>query len=186
MPNLILIRHSAPEIIPGLPAHQWRLSEEGRSRCNLLAAKIRSYSPEVVVSSIEPKAQETAQLVADQLGLNSQTVEGLHEHERNRVKWLGKAQFELEVANFFKYPEQLVMGEETANQAYKRFAAAVASLRENYVGKNIVVVAHGTVITLWVARKVGLDPLPFWQQLGLPALVVLSLPEMKLRTVEGW
>jgi broad specificity phosphatase PhoE len=169
-----------------LPAHQWRLSEEGRFRCKLLADKIHSYSPEVVMSSIEPKAQETAQLVADQLGLSLQTVEGLHEHKRNKVKWLGKAQFELEVARFFKYPEQLVMGEETANQAYERFAAAVTSLIETYTGKNIVVAAHGTVITLFVARKVGIEPFPFWQQLGLPALVVLSLPEMTLRAVEGW
>jgi broad specificity phosphatase PhoE len=133
---------------------------------------------------MEPKAQETAQLVAGQLGLSFQTVEGLHEHERNNLKWLGRAQFELEVARFFKYPEQLVMGEETANQAYERFAAAVTSLGENYTGKNIVVVAHGTVITLFVARKVGIDPFPFWQQLGLPALVVLSLPEMKLRNLD--
>jgi broad specificity phosphatase PhoE len=185
LPNLIFVRHSLPEIIPDLPAHQWHLSDEGWARCKLLADKIRSYSPEVVVSSIEPKAKETAQLVAGQLGLSFQTVEGLHEHERNKVKWLGKAQFELEVAKFFKHPEQVVMGEETADQAYERFALVVTSLVEKYAN-NIAVVAHGTVITLFVARKVGIEPFPFWQQLGLPALVVLSVPEMKLIAVERW
>ena len=186
MANLILVKHSLPEIIPGLPARQWHLSEVGRALCKPLADKIYSYSPEVVVSSIEPKAQETTQLVANQLGLAFQTVEGLHEHERNNVQGLGKAQFELAVADFFKYPQQLVMGEETANQAHERFAAAITSLLENYVGKTIAVVAHGTVITLLVARRLGIEPFPFWQQLGLPALVVLSLPEMKLVAVESW
>jgi broad specificity phosphatase PhoE len=85
LPNLILVRHSAPEIIPGLPAHQWHLSETGRARCKLLADEMRHYSPEVLVSSVEPKAQETAQLVAAQLGLTFQTVEGLHEHKRREI-----------------------------------------------------------------------------------------------------
>lgn len=175
-----------PEITPGLPAHQWPLSEAGRALCKPLADKIEHYSPEVVVSSLEPKAQETAQLVADQLGLSFHTVPGLHEHERHNVPWLGKAQFELAVANFFKYPQQLVMGEETASQAHERFATAVTFLVESYAGKTLAVVAHGTVITLFVAYAVGIEPFPFWQGLGLPALVVLSLPELKLIAVEGW
>ena len=175
-----------PEITPGLPAHQWPLSEAGRALCKPLADKIERYSPELVMSSLEPKAQETAQLVAGHLGLPFQTVEGLHEHERKNTPWLGKAQFELAVANFFKHSSQLVMGEETANQAHERFAAAIDSLVEKYPGKRLAVVAHGTVITLFVAQAAGVEPFPFWQRLGLPALVVLSLPEMKLVRVEGW
>jgi broad specificity phosphatase PhoE len=38
------------------------------------------------------------------------------------------------------------------------------------------VVTHGTVISLFVSRRAGLDGFPLWQNLDLPALVVLRLP----------
>jgi broad specificity phosphatase PhoE len=183
MPNLILVRHSLPEIIPSLPAHQWRLSEAGRARCNQLAGKIRAYSPQVVVSSLEPKAQETAQLVADRLGLVSYTAEGLHEHERTKAQWTGQAEFERKVAEFFEYPQQLVMGEETASQASDRFAGAVMAQIEKHPGSNLAIVAHGTVMALFVARTINVEPFLFWKRLGLPAFVVFALPEMALVTV---
>src|SRR5262245_18609727 len=116
MPTLILVRHSLPEIITSLPAHQWHLSDIGRARCRVLAGKIRGYSPEIISSSVEPKAQVTAQIVAQQLGLAFCTAEGLHEHERSQEPWQGKATFERKIAEFFEYPQRLVMGTETAIQ----------------------------------------------------------------------
>ena len=38
--HLLLVRHSQPEIMLGLPARDWRLSAEGRARCQLLAEEI--------------------------------------------------------------------------------------------------------------------------------------------------
>jgi broad specificity phosphatase PhoE len=49
-------------------------------------------------------------------------------------------------------------------------------------GKNIVVVSHGTVITLFVEKFNGIDPFSFWKKLDLPSFVVLSLPQHKLVT----
>ncbi len=46
-----------------------------------------------------------------------------------------------------------------------------------------MVVAHGTVITLFVARRAGLEPFPFWKRLGLPAFVALSLPDYAVQSV---
>ncbi len=149
------------------------------------AKKIAGYSPEVIVSSNEPKAVETAQIVANHLNQASacQIIAGLREHDRSNVEWQSEEQFEVQVAEFFRQPQTLVMGQETATQAYERFAHAVASLIESYPHSNIAVVAHGTVITLLVARAVGLDPFSFWKRLGLPSFVVLSLPKMEWVTV---
>ena len=48
---------------------------------------------------------------------------------------------------------------------------------------NLAIVSHGTVMTLFLAHVSGIDPVPFWKQLGLPAFVVLSYPDLALLKV---
>ena len=77
MSHLILVRHSAPEIVPQVPARAWHLSAVGRARCVPLAAALAPYQPRAIITSVEPKAVETGQIVAEQLvqlGLNKHTV----------------------------------------------------------------------------------------------------------------
>jgi broad specificity phosphatase PhoE len=50
----------------------------------------------------------------------------------------------------------------------------VTSLRGTPVG-NVIVIAHGTVIALFVAYYTSLPVLPLWRRLGLPSFVVLTL-----------
>jgi broad specificity phosphatase PhoE len=185
MKNLILVKHSLPEIDPTVPAKEWGLSTHGQVRCKVLAEKIAAHSPDVVISSVEPKAVETAQIAARQLGLPFHTFAGLHEHDRTGVEFSDKRVFEARVDDFFKHPGQLVMGNETAEQACARFAAAIAAVENENPNQNIVVVSHGTVITLFVEKMTGLDAFSFWKKLGLPSFVVFSLPKHELmETVE--
>ena len=80
---LILVKQSLPIILESVPARQWTLSEEGRERALELAGKLVNYQPEIVVSSVEPKARETAEARAENLGLEFRLFEGLHEHDRS-------------------------------------------------------------------------------------------------------
>jgi len=137
----------------------------------------------VIVASTEPKATETAELVAGALHKPWHIAAGLHEHERSGVGWIDRARFEAQVAEFFRRPGALVFGGETADQAHARFAAAIAAVTAQYPARSLAVVAHGTVISLFVARSVGLEPFPLWSCLGLPSFVVLSLPAMELVSV---
>jgi len=181
--RLILIRHSLPEMVPGLPANQWHLAEAGRLRCKALAEQIAPYRPDVIVASTEPKAAETAELVAGALRKPWHIAAGLHEHERSDVGWIDREQFEAQVAEFFRRPGALVFGSETADQTHERFAAAIAALTAMHPGRSLAVVAHGTVISLFVARSAGAEPFALWSRLGLPSFVVLSVPNMDLVTV---
>jgi broad specificity phosphatase PhoE len=177
MPDLILVRHAAPEIEAGLPGHAWRLSAAGRAQCQPLAEQIRRFYPAMVFSSAEVKAQETAQLLAAHLGLAAQPVDGLHEHARSHYQWVDQDTFERDVRAFFDHPQALVMGDETADQALARFTTALDGLLARYPGQNLAVVSHGCVISLYVARARGIEAFPFWKGLGMPCAVVLSLPE---------
>ena len=183
MRKLILVRHSLPKIVPGRRAAQWSLGEEGRLRCGPLADRLRAYQPRVIVSSVEPKAVETAEIVAERLGKTFETAAGLHEHIRgNPTEFLDRADFEDAVAGIFDRPDELVMGQETGAQARDRFAKAAESVVESHQDGNVVIVAHGTVISLFVAEHTGVRPFELWKRLGLPSFVVLSLPELDLLT----
>jgi len=184
MPKLMLVKHSLPEIVPTQPARRWVLAETGRRRCKTLASKLGAHQPHVIVTSAEPKAVETGQIVARLLDKPCETAPGLHEHDRSNESFGTLEQFEASVAEFFARPGELVYGAETADQAHRRFSQALAGVLEQYPGQNVVVVAHGTVITLFVTRAAGIrfspplrrEAFAFWQRLGLPSFVVLSRP----------
>ena len=126
MPHLILVKHALPAIIPTLPANQWHLSEIGRAQCALLADQLATYVPDALVSSSEPKALETAHLVAQKMHMSVQVVDGLQEHDRSNTPWLDPEEFDRAVAAFFRHPTELVLGGETAHQASERFARTMA------------------------------------------------------------
>jgi broad specificity phosphatase PhoE len=181
MNYLILVRHSVSQPDRDQPADQWGLSDDGRQRCLPLAERLAVYRPSTIITSVEPKAEQTGRLIGQQLNLPVQTAANLHEHERRNVVWFdSKADFEAQVARFFAEPGELVFGEETAEQAYARFNQAINEVVSQRPNQTIVVVTHGTVLSLFVGRTAGLDPYPFWQQLGMPAYVVLTLPDYKV------
>lgn len=185
MAQLILIKHAMPTIIDDLPAKAWQLSEAGRASCFPLAEQLRPYIPDVMLTSTEPKAEETGRIVAQQLGIPVKTVKKLHEHDREGVPFYpDKAVFEGKVRAFFAHPDTLVFGNETANAAYTRYEQALTTQIAAHPNQTIAVAAHGTVNTLFTARKTKAEAFPgeftLWKRLKLPSYIVLSLPEFEL------
>ena len=178
MNKLILVKHSLPEILPEIPASEWHLSAEGRLRCQVLADELSGHGPDLIFSSQEPKAEETAQIIAQQLVKPLFIVPRLHEHERKAVLFTNQDQFKVSVRDFFEQPDALVFGEETAVQSLNRFSDAVDKLISQNRDQNLIVVSHGTVITLFAANNCGIEPFPFWSRLDLPSFVVLSIPDL--------
>lgn len=178
--RLILVKHSLPAIVEGTPAHEWELSDEGRRRAAQLAQRLTPFQPQMIVSSPEPKAHETAEIVARVHQLDVAVWEGLHEHERNNVPYLPPDVFEASVREFFQKPDQIVFGNESADQAYERFAEAVDAVVKWHIGKTVGIVAHGTVISLLVSRLTGISDFELWKELGLPSFVVLDLDAKKI------
>ena len=189
MQALVLVKHSLPEIDAAVPANEWHLSEKGRVRSRMLAEKLSRYDLDLIVSSIEPKAVETAEIAARALKLSVETVEGLHEHERGSVGFLAKERFEQSIGRFFSRPTELMFGDETADHAHGRFSKAVYGLSDMFPQANMALMTHGTVLSLFVSRIAELEPFALWKQLGLPSWIVLSRPDFGVveicRSVEG-
>ena len=182
---LILVKHSLPEIQESSPAREWKLSEEGRLRAGRLAERLIQYRPEIVISSTEPKAVETAEIISEKLNTKRQIVDGLHEHDRSSTPYLSSDHFRNSVREFFANPDKLVFGNETANEAYQRFARAVYSILESFPNKTIVIVTHGTVISLFVSRLTGMSDLSLWQELGLPSFLIMDMQSSTLLETEN-
>lgn len=181
MRQLVLIRHSSPEYDPEQPACLWRLSEAGRRRCVALAERLAAYDLTTLVTSTEPKAIETGQIVAGILAIRCDSAPGLHEHERPEAAGTAdRERFQASVARLFRNPGELVLGTETADAAHARFAAAIARVGEECPSGNLGIVSHGTVMSLLISRANSFDPYPFWAGLGLPAFAVLRLPGLAL------
>jgi broad specificity phosphatase PhoE len=181
--RLLLVKHAAPAIEPEVPAARWRLSDAGRATCIPLADRLAAYAPAAIVASVEPKAAETGQILADRLGLPFETGPDLHEHDRAGVPFLGADAWREAVGRFFANPKALVLGRETARAAEDRFARAVANVLDRHPIGNPAIVAHGTVIGLFVARHNAIDPFSLWKQLGLPSFAVVRLPGFGLAEV---
>ena len=182
---LILVKHSLPQVRKDLPAREWKLSEDGRARAERLAEILKTHEIDFIAASAEPKALETARIVADQCDVNLEVVEGLHEHERGTTHYLHKSEFEAAVNKFFEKPDSLVFGNETANQASERFSNAIYSILSTHKNSKIAIVAHGTVISLFVSRLTGQPGFQVWTELGLPSLVILDLQSNVLIGIEN-
>ena len=177
---LILVKHSLPKIEKNRPANQWELSDEGRILAKKLAARLNRYRPEAIISSVEPKAKETAKIIAAEHNLEIQIVDGLHEHDRSKVGYLHGNEFQVAVCEFFERPDTLVFGSETADACHARFNQAVYSILDQNLEKTVVIVAHGTVISLFVSRLTGMSDWSLWNDLALPSFIVVDVQTAKL------
>lgn len=178
--SLILVRHAAPQIDVTVPAHTWPLSDKGRDSCYELAERLRPHGPTRIITSTETKARQTGDIIANTLQLPIEDQSGLHEHDRSNVTDLDQATFQILVARLLTDPNTLVFGQETGTQARNRFTQAIFSIRRRYPDDTLIVVTHGTVLTLFIALYNPIDPVSWWQNLRLPDFFCLSEPGFQL------
>jgi broad specificity phosphatase PhoE len=175
--TLVLVKHARPAANPDIPAALWELSDAGRATCELLARALEAWQPEALIASEEPKAAETARLTAAWLGVPWRTAPGLHEHDRAGAPYFAdEAAFAAAIEALFLRPDQRVYGLESASEALARFSAALDVAVEEYTGRSVAIVAHGTVIALYTASLWGLGAragYDLWRRLGLPSLVAV-------------
>lgn len=178
--TLHLIKHGRPQIITGVPAHEWNLAADALDELPMLTKRLTP-APQIVISSEEPKAKATAQALAAALGLPMRPMLGLHEHLRYSNELTANEEFQTRFKRFFAEPDSLVVGEESALEARTRFGNALKAVMLANSQESVAVVAHGTVISLQVAAANGLDPFLLWQSLKLLDSLTLEWPSLHLR-----
>ena len=95
----------------------------------------------------------------------------------------GSGEFISSVELFFRRPNELSLGGETAQQALARFEAAVNEVISQHSAGNLAIVSHGTVIALFVEKHSDRNGFQIWREMSLPSFAVFDLPEIRLREV---
>lgn len=174
MNEIVFVRHSAPHIDPARPARDWPLSAEGRALTVDLGKRLGPYAGAKVVSSPEVKARETASILHDALeGSTLQEDPDLREHDRANLGFLPRADFERGIAAVFDHPDRLAFGDESGTDVRARFAAALARACPA-PGQPLVVVTHGTALTLHLSGLTDIDPIAFWRSLTMPMAMIVE------------
>jgi broad specificity phosphatase PhoE len=89
--------------------------------------------------------------------------------------------FEARMHDLFAHPDQVVFGSESASAALTRFTAAVDRVISEDTGDgDVVIVTHGTVMSLFVAKRSHVDATSLWSTLGLPSYIALELPNYRI------
>jgi broad specificity phosphatase PhoE len=84
---------------------------------------------------------------------------------------------------FFRKPSERVLGSESAEAALARFESAVDEVVEAHAEGNVAMVAHGTVIALYLAKHSQRNGFELWRAMGLPSYAVISLPGRQVEQV---
>jgi broad specificity phosphatase PhoE len=65
--------------------------------------------------------------------------------------------------------------------AAARFTRAVEQQLEVYPNHNLIIVTHGTVLTLFLCQhNPDMSPWQLWQSLTMPCAFIVSLPNMRI------
>ena len=160
-------------MVQGHASSGWVLSDDGREAAAALASKLLRFEFAALFSSPEPKALQTAQIIADRTGSQVHTDIRLREHERSAVGFLERESFEARIASIFDRPDEIAFGDESADAVHARFSAAIDDAVARSSGP-VAAVTHGTAMTIYISRLTGIAPMPFWSSLAMPVAIVLE------------
>ncbi|WP_181708224.1 histidine phosphatase family protein [Chthonobacter rhizosphaerae] len=149
------LTHPQVRIDPAVPVPRWGLSDVGRARVEALVRSGWLAGIDRILSSDEAKAVETAELVADALGVLIEVDGSMHENDRSATGFLPPAEFEAVADRFFASPTESVRGWERAADAQARIVAAVERALAQPHGRRVLVVGHGAVGTLLACHMAG-------------------------------
>jgi broad specificity phosphatase PhoE len=131
------------------------LTDVGRLQSQELAARLSlEFRPEVLVSSRFLRARQTSEIIANVLGLTSESIEGIHERDFGSLKGHSYERL-VEAASLTEPWLWSPPGGESLDDVRRRAMAAIEALRLRYPGREIVVVTHGAVIQSICAHITG-------------------------------
>jgi broad specificity phosphatase PhoE len=107
-----LIKHAQPVLDATVPAREWVLGAEGEEQSKRLGASLRRFIPCRLVTSPEPKALRTCEIVAGELNIPMTIVDGLQEIDRPVLPIMAPAEHERVNARIFSEADSRVIGGE--------------------------------------------------------------------------
>lgn len=152
MTRLILIRHGQTKKNISGKLHQAGdlevLNKKGREQIKKLALKLKTMNPQIIYSSTEKRAQESAKILSQKLNVPLKVIVGMQ--ERNWGDFAGKTWLEIKAVLDQMTLEQRYVYTPPNGESWKEFEYRLVNsikktLKENH-DKVVVVVSHGGAI----------------------------------------
>jgi 2,3-bisphosphoglycerate-dependent phosphoglycerate mutase len=183
-PQIFLLKHALPVLVDSVPPREWRLGESGRQQSGELAKHFEILNIRHILTSPEPKAFETATLIGNDLGLQPMTVEGLQEIDIPVRPILTKAEHVTAHQKTYDFPAEPAIGVESAVAARNRFSKSLLeALKSIPIDDNVLVVSHGTVISLFTGDEDYQKSFSIWKRLACLSYVRLRRQDYSLMDV---
>lgn len=174
------VRHAMAVQTDGVHPTEWHLDAAGRADAARLAARLE-VAPAIgcLLSSSEPKAMETAEVIAERWGTEPVADAGLREVMR---PWIGPGYRGI-VHRYLR--GELPDGWEPHADVEARMAASLEVATDLAAGRSVVIVSHGLSLAVHLGHRLGrdFDRESFWSSLAFPDAWALDAAGTLHRTV---
>ncbi len=153
--TIVFLRHAETKKDPNIQVSKWVLTREGEKESEDLARKGFFDDVDVIICSAEHKAYQTASPIAKKLRKTIIKEKELNELDRDKGKVLPKEEYDKVKTKILEDLDYASHGWETSRHALNRFRQAVEKIDNKYSYKKILIVSHGTVMSLYFAYLKG-------------------------------
>jgi broad specificity phosphatase PhoE len=168
MREIYLVRHAETSPDPERPPATWELTAGGHAT----ALSLNGVLPEVMFSSPEPKALQTAKHLTH---LPVNVIEELREHRTDKEAWISAENFALSAERYFSNRETRIWGDSHAETA-ARFGNALAEIVAQMGGTDrCTVVSHGRILCSYLGDLTGTSGYGLWKMLTMPTVIKLKV-----------
>lgn len=149
------LRHGRTKVDRNVPISKWVLSETGEVQAKQLVQEDVFKDVDLIFSSTEEKAYQTALPIAQSLGKEVIRLEEIVELNRDNGVFLQVEEYEKTIKQCLENSDESFNNWETATHALERFERKIEELDNQYQNKKILVVGHGFTINLYFAKLLG-------------------------------
>jgi len=166
--KIIFLRHAKTKVDKALPIADWFLTDGGVEHAEEVSSDPIFDNVDLIFASAERKAVDTAKPIAERLNKEIIQVENLGEIKRPNAEKITLEEYKRLKSVVFSDFDKSESGWETVNHTLNRFSKAVEEIDKKYENKVILIVAHGTVMSLYFANVQGKMNELFsrWKSLG--------------------
>jgi broad specificity phosphatase PhoE len=165
--SLYFLRHAETKVDLSKPARDWSITTEGAKLTRELVKSEKLSEIDGIIHSSEQKTKQTAEVFAEGLEVQMYQLSGFDELARDHEGKLSDQEYRDRVRMTLTEPEQSVPGWESGASGLKRFEDAVRKVDVMFHRKNVLIISHGIVLTLYFCKLKGFESIAYerWSQL---------------------
>jgi broad specificity phosphatase PhoE len=165
--SLYFLRHAGTKVDLSTPVRDWPITVEGTEQARALAKSKAFSAIDGIIHSSEGKARQTAEVFAEGLDIQMYQISGLDELSREHKGILSNEEYRNRVRRTLTDHEKAVPCWESVASALERFEDSVKKIDIMFHQKNVLIISHGIVLTLYFCKLKSFEAIAFerWSQL---------------------